>query len=159
MQILHRFGGIWVDTDSVLLRDTRPLFEFAGEFAAKVTMSHYYNNNVLGLRKGSAVAKHMLEFVCQTPYSRDTRNYCRTVGQPCYPKWYWNHGIIQMAMKQKIGLVVVPWSLTDPAYGCFPPMLLSKSGGAKFNKMPLDDVLEHIRGAFVLHTRGYVCRL
>ena len=101
-QILHRFGGIWVDTDSVLLRDTRPLFEFAGEFAAKVTMSHYYNNNVLGLRKGSPVAKKMLGFVCETPYSRDTTNYCRTVGKPCYPKWYVAAGRIGIAFRAAV---------------------------------------------------------
>ena len=60
-----------------------------------------------------------------------------------------------MAINQNIGLVVVPWSFTDPAYGCFPPMLLSKAGGSRYNKMSLDSVLDHIRGAFVLHTRGY----
>lgn len=71
----------------VLLRDLRPLVAFAGpDFAAKVTLSPYYNNNVLGAGKGSAVARQLLEYVCATPYG-DMSRYCATVGQPCYPKW------------------------------------------------------------------------
>jgi hypothetical protein len=67
--LLHRYGGVWVDTDSVLLRDLRPLVAFAGpDFAAKVTLSPYYNNNVLGAAKGGMVARRLLEFVCATPY-------------------------------------------------------------------------------------------
>ena len=67
---------------------------------------------------------------------------------------YWNHNVLQMAVRQRIGMTVIPWSFTDPAYGCFPPMSLSMSGG-KPQKAPIEDTLEYIRGAFVLHTRGY----
>ena len=34
-------------------------------------------------------------------------------------------------------------------------MLLSAAGGQPIRNWSLDDVLELIRGAFVLHTRGY----
>jgi hypothetical protein len=37
--VLHKQGGVWVDTDTVLLRDLRPLVEFCGELASKLTMS------------------------------------------------------------------------------------------------------------------------
>lgn len=47
---LHVFGGVWVDTDTLILRDLRPIFEYAGEFATQVAMSKYYNNNFMGLR-------------------------------------------------------------------------------------------------------------
>ena len=58
-------------------------------------------------------------------------------------------------MRQRIGLVVVPWVYTDPAYGCYPPQLLSAAGGKPARGLDIEDALEMIRGAFVLHTRGY----
>jgi hypothetical protein len=60
-----------------------------------------------------------------------------------------------MAVRQRIGLVVVPWVYTDPAYGCYPPQLLSAAGGKPARGLLIEDALEMIRGAFVLHTRGY----
>lgn len=39
-------------------------------------------------------------------------------------------------------------------YGCYPPMLLAASGGNPINGWTLDEVLDLIRGTFVLHTRG-----
>lgn len=117
MMILHKYGGVWVDTDTIILRDLRPLAEWLGEFAAKVTLSAYYNNNVLGIRKKSPVAKKMLDYICQTPFTgrSNAQEYCQVVGTPCYPKWWWNHGIIQMAVRNSIGLSIVPWSFTDPS--------------------------------------------
>eukprot|EP00041_Stephanoeca_diplocostata_P023501 m.578799 g.578799 ORF g.578799 m.578799 type:complete len:763 (+) comp22309_c0_seq5:142-2430(+) len=153
--LLNKYGGIWLDTDDVLLRDLRPLFEFSGEFATKLTMSFYFNNNVLGIRRNSTLSRGLVDIVCQLPYSRDTRHYCEVVKTHCYPKWYWNNGVFQIAKRSNLGAVVFPMSFTDPAYGCFPPMLLSASGGAPCRGWTLDQVLEMIRGAFVLHTRGY----
>ena len=159
--LLHAHGGVWVDTDSVLLRDLRPLVAFTGpNFAAKVTLSPYYNNNVLGLQKRGRVARQMLDIVCETPFTPQGRGkYCSIVGQPCYPKWYWNHGVIQLAVRRQVELVVIPWTFTDPAYSCFPPLLLSGAGGKPAKNLDIGDALEMIRGAFVLHTRGYVACL
>jgi hypothetical protein len=36
--ILHQHGGVWVDTDTVILRDFRPLVEFVGEFAGQCVL-------------------------------------------------------------------------------------------------------------------------
>jgi hypothetical protein len=154
--LLNAYGGVWVDTDSVLLRDFRPLVAFAGpNFAAQVTLSPYFNNNAMGLAKGGSVAKDLLQIVCDTPFTpRGKQTYCSVVGRPCYPKWYWNHGVIQVAVRRKLGLVVVPWTFTDPAYSCFPPLLLAAAGGKRAPNLVIEDALEMIRGAFVLHTRG-----
>eukprot|EP00036_Acanthoecidae_sp_10tr_P018353 CAMPEP_0206296834 /NCGR_PEP_ID=MMETSP0106_2-20121207/5869_1 /ASSEMBLY_ACC=CAM_ASM_000206 /TAXON_ID=81532 /ORGANISM="Acanthoeca-like sp., Strain 10tr" /LENGTH=648 /DNA_ID=CAMNT_0053727497 /DNA_START=214 /DNA_END=2161 /DNA_ORIENTATION=- len=155
--LLHAHGGVWVDTDSVLLRDLEPLVRFIGpDFATKITLSPLYNNNVLALRRRGDVARRMLEFVCETPFTpAGRRAYCSVVGTPCYPKWYWNHGVIQMAVRNGVSLVVVPWSYTDPAYPCFPQMLFSAAGAKPAPNLVIEDSLEMIRGAFVLHTRGY----
>jgi len=156
--LLNFYGGIWLDTDDVLLRDVRPMLEFAGEFATKLTMSFYFNNNVLGIRRNSTLSRGLVDIVCQLPYSRDTRNYCKVVRDHCYPKWYWNNGVFQIAKRTRLGVVVYPMSFTDPAYGCFPPMLLAASGGSPMTGWTFDEVLDMIRGAFVLHTRGYNAR-
>ena len=153
--ILHRLGGVWVDTDTLMLRDMRPLIEFAGEFASKLTMSHYYNNNVMGLRKGSKMGANMIEDMVATPFQQGERHYCRYVGNPCYPKWTWNHGLIQLAVRHKRGIVTFPTTFTDPAYACFPPWLLAKSGGLPMRDFTIYEIAEFIRGAFTLHTRAY----
>ena len=64
------------------------MIEFAGEFATQLTLSFYFNNNVLGVRKGSALSRGLVDIVCMLPYSRDTKEYCKIVGSNCYPKWY-----------------------------------------------------------------------
>ncbi len=81
LTILHRHGGIWVDTDTILLRDFRPLAAAAGEFASRMTMHVLYNNNVLALQKNSVIAREILELVCDTPYIPDQRHYCSRVNQ------------------------------------------------------------------------------
>jgi hypothetical protein len=153
--ILHKHGGVWVDTDSLLLRDLRPLVEFAGEFASKLTMSHYYNNNAMAFRAGSSLGAKMIEDVVATPFQDGERKYCKYVGSPCYPKWTWNHGLIQLAVREQRGIVIFPTQFTDPAYACFPPWLLAKSGGMPMRDFNIGEISQLIRGAFILHTRAY----
>lgn len=69
---LHRLGGIWVDTDTLILRDLRPLFEYTGEFATQLSMSKYYNNNFMGLRKDSVLGRHMLTTIAETGLPQTT---------------------------------------------------------------------------------------
>ena len=72
----------------VLLRDLRPLAEFAGELAGKLTLSNYFNNNLLIVQQRSPLARELLEIVRATPYNIcDNREYCAFVGRPCYTKW------------------------------------------------------------------------
>ena len=54
--VLHQQGGVWVDTDTVFLRDVRPLVEFCGELASKLTMSLY------------VYTLHLLHFYVNTRY-------------------------------------------------------------------------------------------
>lgn len=79
----------------------RPLIEFAGEFATKLTMSFYFNNNILGIRAKSDLSKALVDIVGRLPYSTDHRAYCKEVAQYCFPKWYWNHGVFQIAEREK----------------------------------------------------------
>ena len=97
-----------------MLKDFRPLYEFTGEFATQLSMSKYYNNNFMGLRKGSAAGRHMLQTIVDTglpTFDPITGNktfpakYCRYVtrsGGDCYDVWYWNHGSIQLLVREKV---------------------------------------------------------
>lgn len=42
--VLHKYGGIWIDTDTILLRDVTPIWEWGGEFGGKFAMTLKYNN-------------------------------------------------------------------------------------------------------------------
>lgn len=107
-------GGVWVDTDTLMLKDFRPLYEYTGEFATQLSMSKYYNNNFMGLRKGSAAGRHMLQTIVDTGLPTtdpETGNrtypekYCKYVtrsGGDCYDVWYWNHGSIQLLVREKV---------------------------------------------------------
>jgi hypothetical protein len=69
---LHKLGGVWVDTDTLILRDLRPLYEYTGEFATQLSMSKYFNNNFMGLRKGSVLGRHMLTTIAETGLPQTT---------------------------------------------------------------------------------------
>jgi hypothetical protein len=115
--LLNKYGGIWVDTDDVLLRDLRPLIEFAGEFATKLTMSFYFNNNILGIRAQSDLSKSLVDIVCRLPYTgTDTRAYCKEVAEYCFPKWYWNHGVFQIAQREERAFVALPMFVVSPRF-------------------------------------------
>ena len=118
-------------------------------------LSRYYNNNFLALRKGSSLGALMVEDIVATPLATDSKRYCAHVGSPCYPKWTWNHGLIQLAVRHRRGIVIVPTTYTDPAYGCFPQWLLGASGGFAMHEFSIGETLEFVRGAFTLHTRAY----
>ena len=41
-----RYGGVWVDTDTVILRDLRPVVEFFGEFGGRFSMNQKFNSKL-----------------------------------------------------------------------------------------------------------------
>eukprot|EP00041_Stephanoeca_diplocostata_P013180 m.229581 g.229581 ORF g.229581 m.229581 type:complete len:283 (-) comp19250_c1_seq80:4223-5071(-) len=154
--VLHKFGGVWVDTDTIFLRGIRPVVEWGGEFGGKFAMTLKYNNAFLSLRQNSTLSKALLEFVCQYPKDhRTTETYCKAVGNPCHTDWWYNHGPQQWASVQGKGLVTFPLALFDPANDCYGRGLLSGSGAYRLRRWTLDELLELYRGAFTLHTRSY----
>jgi hypothetical protein len=162
---LYTFGGIWVDTDTLLMRNLRPLLEYSGEFATQLAWSNLYNNNFMGLRAKSPVAWDMLVTISVTglpPASQkesEMKKYCKYVTQDgglCYGVWYWNHGSIQRAVFQNRGLVPFPTTYSDPGYqGCYAPYLMGWHGGLPMNALTIEEVIELLRGTFIIHTRAY----
>lgn len=58
--LCHRFGGIYLDTDTVFLRDWEELWGWKGAFAYKWSFHDRYNTAVLRLNKGSALGTFLL---------------------------------------------------------------------------------------------------
>ena len=46
--LLYRFGGVWIDTDTILLQDMRPIVQFLGGFGGRFAMNQKYNNAMIG---------------------------------------------------------------------------------------------------------------
>jgi len=59
--ILHRYGGMYLDADVLLLKDMSPFYDAGVEFAYEWSNTEMYNTAVLRLNKGSSVAKRILE--------------------------------------------------------------------------------------------------
>lgn len=58
--LCHRFGGIYVDADTVFLRDWEELWGWKGAFAYRWSFHEKYNTAVLRLLKGSALGTFIL---------------------------------------------------------------------------------------------------
>lgn len=80
--LCHRFGGIYLDADTILLRDWEELWGWKGAFAYRWSRLETYNTAVLHLNKGSALGtflfrtalKNLLDFHPMTvsEYAKDS---------------------------------------------------------------------------------------
>jgi WD repeat and SOF domain-containing protein 1 len=59
--ITHRYGGIYIDADTVFLRDWEELWNWKGQFAYRWSFHDKYNTAVLKLHKGSALGKFLFK--------------------------------------------------------------------------------------------------
>lgn len=58
--LCHRYGGIYLDTDTVFLRDWEELWGWKGAFAYRWSRLPQYNTAVLKLNKGSALGTFLI---------------------------------------------------------------------------------------------------
>ena len=66
--LLNKYGGIWVDSDVILLRDLRPFVETFGDFAPSF-WSVAWNNHVIALRKNGTNSNTLQEAICKFPFN------------------------------------------------------------------------------------------
>ncbi|KAG0019043.1 hypothetical protein BGZ82_000271, partial [Podila clonocystis] len=59
--ILYRYGGMYLDADTLLLRDMSPIYDTGLEFAYEWSNLKIYNTAIMKLDKGSAVARRILD--------------------------------------------------------------------------------------------------
>jgi WD repeat and SOF domain-containing protein 1 len=57
--LCHRFGGIYLDADTIFLRDWSELLSYSGAFAYRWSRLPLYNTAVLKLNKGSALGSFL----------------------------------------------------------------------------------------------------
>jgi len=57
--VTHRFGGIYIDADTLFLRDWEEMWGWKGAFAYRWSYHDYYNTAVLHLKKDSALGSFL----------------------------------------------------------------------------------------------------
>ncbi|KAK4047660.1 hypothetical protein OIO90_006089 [Microbotryomycetes sp. JL221] len=57
--LTHRFGGVYLDADTLLLRDWTEMFNWHGSFAYRWSRLEKYNTAVLKLQRGSAIGNFL----------------------------------------------------------------------------------------------------
>lgn len=98
--LTHRYGGIYLDADTLFLRDWEELWNYRGQFAYRWSYHHKYNTAVLKLHKGSALAT----FLFKTALENGLDFHPMTVSR-----------YLKDAGLEKL-LVRVPDALFDPAW-------------------------------------------
>lgn len=59
--LTYRYGGIYLDADTLFLRDWEELWNYRGQFAYRWSFHHKYNTAVLKLHKGSALSTFLFK--------------------------------------------------------------------------------------------------
>ena len=75
--LCHRFGGIYLDADTIFLRDWEELWGWKGAFAYRWSRLKRYNTAVLRLNKGSALGK----FIFRTALKNDLDFHPETISR------------------------------------------------------------------------------
>ncbi|KAJ7594629.1 hypothetical protein C8J56DRAFT_1122695 [Mycena floridula] len=78
--LCHRFGGIYLDADTIFLRDWEELWGWKGAFAYRWSYHDKYNTAVLRLRKGSALGTLLLRTALKNDFDfhpMSVSNYLR----------------------------------------------------------------------------------
>ncbi|GAA5967698.1 hypothetical protein JCM3765_000004, partial [Sporobolomyces pararoseus] len=112
--LLSKFGGIWLDADSIPLRDLTPLVR-AGPAVA--SFENTINNNFLVYGPAwSGVGERVLSLACQMPYNETKIN-------ELYPElktkdwfsfsWLWNTGVHQLCRTRGCGVGDLAMQLVD----------------------------------------------
>ncbi|KAL7408996.1 hypothetical protein BDY24DRAFT_345808 [Mrakia frigida] len=59
--LLHRFGGIYLDADTLFLRDWEELWNYRGAFAYRWSWHEKYNTAIIKMHKGSALTSFLFK--------------------------------------------------------------------------------------------------
>lgn len=59
--ILYIYGGIYIDADTIILRDLKEIYDIEYEWAYRWSFHNYMNTAVLRLRKESEIAKYIIK--------------------------------------------------------------------------------------------------
>ncbi|ORY31229.1 hypothetical protein BCR39DRAFT_526993 [Naematelia encephala] len=69
--LTYRFGGIYLDADTIFLRDWEELWNYRGQFAYRWSWHQKYNTAVLKLHKGSALGTFLFKTALENGLALD----------------------------------------------------------------------------------------
>ncbi|KAF7979247.1 hypothetical protein HWV62_43226 [Athelia sp. TMB] len=98
--LLHRYGGVYLDADVLLLRDWEELWGWKGAFAYKWSQLPHYNTAILRMHKNSALGT----FLIRTALKNDLDFHPHTISK------YLKDGNLQELLFR------IPDALFDPAW-------------------------------------------
>ncbi|KAL0046400.1 hypothetical protein WJX82_011453 [Trebouxia sp. C0006] len=82
--LLYNHGGLWVDTDVVLLRDVYPVtMQIGYQFVMR-----WVNNHIYFMKQKSPLGKRILEQVRQLPFENSPKFVDEVINKTCKPKGY-----------------------------------------------------------------------
>lgn len=110
--LCHRFGGIYLDADTIFLRDWEELWGWKGAFAYRWSRLEKYNTAVLHLNKNSALGK----FLFRTALKNNMDFHPMTVSQ--YTKEAYLEGLL---MRLPDALFDSAWLITEDHQHMRPP--------------------------------------
>jgi hypothetical protein len=76
--LLNRYGGLWIDSDCVVLKSLQPLLAQLGahDFAAHRERGGYFGNEFMIAKPGSRIARGLYDHICRTLRTRRTFGWC-----------------------------------------------------------------------------------
>ncbi|CAM9109770.1 unnamed protein product [Phaeothamnion confervicola] len=152
--ILWRYGGVWLDADTLLLRDLMSLVQMLGPFAPRNnwnTNTLQHNNHVLyfGSQPGSTVASRLMPAICyKLPFDPSLWRFSWDEGE-ANRYMVWNVGLLSRCEKKGCGLSPAPMAWVDPDMMCGGCSAVCR----KDFGMALAGPPATIKNAFVWHAR------
>ena len=142
--LLHNYGGVWIDSDTFLLKDFLPLVRWYGAFAPFIGM---WNNHVLflGANPRNHITDRMLSAVCyELPF--DHALWRQNWEFDNKPGWVWNDGMLDLCAQYDCGINKLSMHLVDPDWTC--------SGmHEECSPMPVEFIFPRLHNAYAWHTR------
>jgi hypothetical protein len=117
--LLARYGGVWLDADTIPLRDLTPMIR-SGPSACGMDQKDQWNNNILVFGPpGTGIAEKVLETTCSITYN-ETAYKEREGNDAIMPNmWWWlyNDGVFKTCeLKTHCGVNRHPIAFTDGVY-------------------------------------------
>lgn len=141
--LLNRFGGVWMDSDILLMKDLMNLISAAREFSTHLG-GNTMNNHILHINRNSGTGKKLTEALCGMIQPNPPV-------KPSVPSWILNDALSLYCNKiLKCELTGVHRCLTDPQWLYGFPSCRQPSN--------LSEAYQKLSAAFVLHHRLDDCK-
>ncbi|KAJ3026830.1 hypothetical protein HDV00_011579 [Rhizophlyctis rosea] len=148
--LLSKYGGIWLDTDDIVLRDLTPLIR-AGPMVPQIRSGglEYNDNFLIHGPLSSGISAKVLETACSISYNKTIWPYPDWM-KPIKWHWVYNDGLYKICRhRTHCGVGGIPiWYMDGWAWRDHSPDIRPCRGGFEIGKKHPD-----LRGMFIWHGR------